>query len=66
MNTDLNEMNAAQLLTTFKQTAMVTDYYLNQNNMTKEDVKSIQRRIAITLWAKFPKAAKAEGIYKVA
>jgi len=66
MNTEkLNNMNATELLKTLKQTFMVRTLLRKNSNMTRKDVKAIQKQIALLLWTKFPEAAKAEGLKKV-
>ena len=66
MNTEkLNNMNATELLKTLKQTFMVRTLLRKNSNMTRKDVKAIQKQIASLLWTKFPEAAKAEGLKKV-
>lgn len=63
--TNLDKMNAAQLLATLKQTFMVRTLLKANSKMTRKDVKAIQQKIALTLWTKFPEVAKAEGLKKI-
>jgi len=63
--TKLNKMNAAQLLATLKKTFMVRTLIKANSKLTRKDVKAIQQKIALTLWTKFPEAAKAEGLKKI-